>query len=137
MARSEERLEPIRDEVSRAGGKALAIPVDAADPSSVARAFERVKSQLGDVNALVYNAGSFKMGSILEITPEDLTAHWKANCAGALYCTQQVAPAMIQKKAGTILLTGATAALRGGANFSCFAVPARMSFTLGTPATAA
>ena len=42
--------------------------------------------------------------------------------AGAFYAAQQVLPAMIEAERGTILLTGATASLRGSARFSALAV---------------
>jgi NAD(P)-dependent dehydrogenase (short-subunit alcohol dehydrogenase family) len=42
--------------------------------------------------------------------------------SGAFYASQQVLPAMVERGSGTILLTGATAALRGSARFSALAV---------------
>jgi NAD(P)-dependent dehydrogenase (short-subunit alcohol dehydrogenase family) len=62
------------------------------------------------------------MGGILELPPEDFDRCWKANCAGAFYGAQSVLPAMLQRGRGTIILTGATASLRGSARFSALAV---------------
>jgi len=42
----------------------------------------------------------------------------QSNCLGAFSAAQQVLPSMVERSSGTILLTGATASLRGGANFS-------------------
>jgi NAD(P)-dependent dehydrogenase (short-subunit alcohol dehydrogenase family) len=58
----------------------------------------------------------------LDLSPEQFDECFKANCAGAFYAAQQVLPAMVEAERGTILLTGASAALRGKANFSALAV---------------
>jgi len=122
MARREESVAGVRGEIEAAGGTALPVSTDATDPASVAAAFDEVRSSLGDPAVFVYNAGAFQMGGILEISPEKFDECFKANCAGAFYAAQQVLPAMVENGRGTILLTGATAALRGGARFSALAV---------------
>ena len=122
MARREESLAPVREEIECEGGKALPVPADATDPASVAPAFGRVRGELGDPEVFVYNAGAFQMGGILDLSPEEFDACFKANCAGAFYAAQQVLPAMVEAGRGTVLLTGATAALRGSARFSALAV---------------
>jgi short-subunit dehydrogenase len=70
MARTLEKLTPIQQEIENSGGQALSISVDATDPTSVADAFEQVRSQLGNPEVFIYNAGAFKMGGILEISPQ-------------------------------------------------------------------
>ena len=62
------------------------------------------------------------MAGILELTPEQFEQNWKVNCFGAFLAVQQVLPAMIERGGGTILLTGATAAVRGSAKFAALAV---------------
>jgi len=121
MARSEESLSAAREEVEGAGGTALAVEVDATDPTSVAQAFDEVRDALGDPGVFVYNAGVFRMGGILELTPQDFDACFRANCSGAFYGAQQVLPAMLEKGRGTVIFTGATAALRGSAKFAALA----------------
>lgn len=122
MARGEESVADVRGEIEAGGGTALPIPTDATDPESVAAAFETVRGELGDPEVFVYNAGAFQMGGILEIEPDKFDECFKANCAGAFYAARQVLPAMAGAGRGTILLTGATAALRGSARFSALAV---------------
>lgn len=121
IARREESLSGVREEIESEGGTALAVTADATDAGSVSAAFERVRSELGDPEVLVYNAGAFQMGGILEITPEQFDDCLRANCSGALYAAQQVLPAMAEAGHGTAILTGATAALRGSARFSALA----------------
>ena len=122
MARSEGSMSGAREEIEGAGGEALAVTADATDAASVARALGEVRGSLGDPEVFVYNAGAFRMGGILELTPEDFDRCWKANCAGAFYAAQQVLPARLARARGTVILTGATAALRGSVRFSALAV---------------
>jgi NAD(P)-dependent dehydrogenase (short-subunit alcohol dehydrogenase family) len=121
MAREKERLGKVREEIEDARGTALAVSADATDAASVASAFEQVREELGNPEVFVYNAGAFEMGGILELSPEQFDNCFRANCSGAFYGAQQVLPAMVEKERGTIILTGATAALRGSAKFAALA----------------
>ncbi|WP_315787109.1 SDR family NAD(P)-dependent oxidoreductase [Fischerella sp. JS2] len=122
MARNIDKLSQIQKDIEANGGKALAVACDVSDPTSVNNAFEQVKSQLNAPEILVYNAGAFTMAGILELTPEQFEANWKVNCFGAFLAVRQVLPQMVERSRGTILLTGATAATRGGARFAALAV---------------
>ena len=122
LARSERSVAGVREEIEGSGGTAFASSADATEPASVASAFERVRDELGDPGVFVYNVGAFEMGGVLEIPPERFDECFKANCAGAFYTARQVLPAMIEAGRGTILMTGATASLRGSARFSALAV---------------
>jgi NAD(P)-dependent dehydrogenase (short-subunit alcohol dehydrogenase family) len=122
LARSTKALQPVQAEIERQGGKALSIMTNATNPDSVTVAFEQIRQQLGEPEVFIYNAGAFQKGGILDITPQQFEDCWKANCFGAFLGAQNVLPAMVERGRGTILLTGATAALRGSAGFSCLAV---------------
>ncbi len=122
MARREESVSGVRREIEEGGGKALPVSTDATDPASVAAAFGRVRGELGDPGVFVYNAGAFQVGGILDLSPEKFDECFRTNCAGAFYAARHVLPAMVERGGGTVLLTGATAALRGGARFSALAV---------------
>jgi NAD(P)-dependent dehydrogenase (short-subunit alcohol dehydrogenase family) len=122
MARKVETLAAAEAKVAAHGAKATSIPADASSALSLAAAFEDVRKQLGDPDVLVYNAGAFHMGNVLDVTPELFESCWRANCLGAFLCAREVLPKMLERKAGTILLTGATASMRGSAGFSCLSV---------------
>ena len=121
MARGEESLAAAREEVEALGETALAATADATDAASVASSFARVREELGEPEVFVYNAGAFQMGGILELSPEQFDDCFRANCSGAFYGAQQVLPAMVEREHGTIILSGATAALRGSARFAALA----------------
>ena len=123
MGRTEEKLAAAREAIEEEGGKALEVPCDASDEASVGAAFERVRAELGDPSVLVYNAGAFQMGSLLELAPEDLERCWRTTAFGAFLCARQVLPKMVERGEGTVIFTGATASLRGGARFAALAAP--------------
>ncbi|BAZ11787.1 short-chain dehydrogenase/reductase SDR [Calothrix sp. NIES-4071] len=122
MARTEEKLSQIQSDIENSGGKALSVTVDVTDAALLTGAFERVKSELDAPSVFIYNAGIFQVNGILDIAPEKFEYAWKVNCFGAFLGAQQVLPAMIERKQGTIIFTGATAALKGSARFAALAV---------------
>ena len=67
---------------------------DASDPASVDAAFAQVQEQLGDVDVLIYNAGSGSWQTVEEISPEAFEQSWRVNALGALVTSQRVIPAM-------------------------------------------
>ena len=113
-ARSADYLHTLGGEIRNGGGQVLEIPADISDPKQVASAFARVRSELGDPDVLLYNAGSGTWGSIVDITPEQYEASWRVNALGAFVCAKEVAPAMIARGRGVMLFTGATAGVKAG-----------------------
>jgi len=95
---------------------------DATDPAAVGDAFAALERTQGKADALVYNlsARPFPPTPISELTPERLESDWKTGPWGALLCTKAVLPAMQEAGRGTILITGASASLRGSARFGSF-----------------
>jgi NAD(P)-dependent dehydrogenase (short-subunit alcohol dehydrogenase family) len=72
MARSEEASRSVQGEITSGGGVARSFACDASDEGSVRSAFARVREELGDPEVLVYNAGAFQMGGVLQLSPADL-----------------------------------------------------------------
>jgi NAD(P)-dependent dehydrogenase (short-subunit alcohol dehydrogenase family) len=100
---------------------ARAYACDATDPESVEAAFARVRSDLGPIDTLIYNAGSGSWKTVEEISAHDFERSWRVYALGALLAAQQVIPAMKEKGAGNIVVIGATASLRGRAKTAGFA----------------
>jgi NAD(P)-dependent dehydrogenase (short-subunit alcohol dehydrogenase family) len=120
-ARNEEHLAAL--EQAGTGGRVRAYPCDSTDEGAVAALFDRASAELGEPDLVVYNAGAFRPGGILEIAAEDFERCWKVGCLGGFLVGQAAARRMVPRGAGTILFTGATAALRGSARFANLAVP--------------
>jgi len=96
---------------------------DATKAPDVARVFSAVERELGAPSVVVFNAGAYERGGILEITAESFERCWRVGCLGGFNVGQAAARLMVEKGAGTILFTGATASLRGSAGFANLAVP--------------
>jgi NAD(P)-dependent dehydrogenase (short-subunit alcohol dehydrogenase family) len=94
---------------------------DVGDAASVERAFSAIRADLGDVDVLVYNAGSGVWGTVEEVSAVDFEASWRVNALGALLASKQVIPAMKKSKHGSILFVGATASRRGNVKTAAFA----------------
>jgi NAD(P)-dependent dehydrogenase (short-subunit alcohol dehydrogenase family) len=94
---------------------------DATNPDDVAALFGRVADNPPDV--VVFNAGAFVPAGILDITPDTFERCWRIGCFGGFLVGQAAARLMVRRGRGTILFTGATASLRGGARFANLAVP--------------
>lgn len=106
------------------GAKAYAC--DVTSESDVASTFDRIRADLGEVEALIYNAGSSVWGDVENITASNFESTWRVNALGALLVAKQVIPAMKRSAKGSIILIGATASRRGAARTAAFA-PAKMA----------
>ncbi len=94
---------------------------DVSDPRSVESAFAAIRVDLGEVDVLIYNAGSGVWSTVEELSAADFEASWRTNALGALLASQQVIPAMKKAKRGTIVFVGATASRRGNVKTAAFA----------------
>jgi NAD(P)-dependent dehydrogenase (short-subunit alcohol dehydrogenase family) len=103
-------------------GGVVRVDCDATRQGDVERVFERAAS-LGQPEVAVFNAGAFVRGSILETDPAEFERCWRVGCFAGLLVGQAAARRMLARGAGTILFTGATASLRGGAGFVNLASP--------------
>lgn len=122
LARTAEHRDTVAQRIRADGGDARGYACDAGNPQSVAHAFEQVRTDLGDPEVLIYNAGVFAVGGLLELPVDAFEDAWRVNCLGGFLAARAVVPAMLQRGHGTLLFTGATAALRGGARFAGLAV---------------
>ena len=98
----------------------------AADVSSsedVLHVFDSVGRDLGEPDLVVFNAGAFQKANVLDINPADFERCWRIGCLGGLLVGQGAARRMVKRGHGTIIFSGATAALRGSAGFANLAVP--------------
>ncbi|MBT8492162.1 MAG: SDR family NAD(P)-dependent oxidoreductase [Deltaproteobacteria bacterium] len=102
-------------------GDARAYACDVTDADAIAKAFEAVRKDLGEVDVLVYNAGSGTWGNIEVLEADAFERAWRINTMGLFNCAKQIIPAMKARKAGSIVIVGATASLRGKPFTTAFA----------------
>jgi NAD(P)-dependent dehydrogenase (short-subunit alcohol dehydrogenase family) len=120
LARKAQYLKTLADEVRRGDATILDLACDVGDRAQVAESFRAIRSDLGEPEVLLYNAGSGTFGNITQITPDQYEADWRVNAFGAFLAAKEVAPAMIARGHGTMLFTGATAGVKAGAKSVSF-----------------
>jgi len=117
LARRAELTSKLAGELPRA----KAYPCDVADQASVDAAFTNIRADLGDVDVLIFNAGSGVWGNVEEVTAEDLERAWRINTLGLFLAARQAIPTMRRRGQGAIIVVGATASRRGAAGAAAFA----------------
>ena len=101
----------ICDTIVAAGGKAICVQADVAQPSQVKDMVQTVVTELGPVDILVNNAGIGRPSSILETTMADLDYMVGVNLKGTILCVQAVSGSMMDRKYGRILNITSLAAM--------------------------
>ncbi len=116
-ARNTEKLSGLCSETG-----ARAYSCDGADPGQVEALFEAVTADMGEPDIVVYNASNRARGPIVDLDPEAVRTAIEISCFGGFLVARQAARQMIARGSGTILLTGASASVKGYPNSSSFAM---------------
>lgn len=119
--RSADKLQPLVDAIKANGGEAHGFACDARKEEDVIALVEQIESQIGPIEAFVFNIGANVPCSILEETARKYFKIWEMACFSGFLNAREVAKRMATRQRGTILFTGATAGLRGAAGFAAFA----------------
>jgi NAD(P)-dependent dehydrogenase (short-subunit alcohol dehydrogenase family) len=106
--------------VSEIGCKSFA--ADASDPAAVARLFAEVDATIGEPDVVIYNASARTRGPLLELDPEEVRRSMATAAFGGFLVVQQAARRMLPRGRGAILLTGASASVKGFAQSAPFAM---------------
>jgi 3-oxoacyl-[acyl-carrier protein] reductase len=102
---SQAAAEKIVAEIEAAGGKAIAVQANLADPASIAPLVEAVATKLGPIDVLVNNAGIYEFGPLEAVTPEHFHKQFNINVLGLLLVTQ-AAVARFNSAGGSIINIG-------------------------------
>jgi len=121
LARDTAYGEQLAKEMKAAGGRFLPLACDITDARALDESVTHIQKELGPVSVYVHHASQFVMNPFLEIAPAEFESLWRVTFLGAVLGAQRVLPAMVKQQRGTLLFTGATAALRGGSKFAAFA----------------
>jgi len=119
--RNLDKLQPLVDEIRAAGGEAHGFASDARNEDEVNALFDDIEGRIGPVEVFVFNIGANVPSSILEETARKYFKVWEMACFAGFLTARKAARCMAPRGKGTILFTGATASLRGAANFAAFA----------------
>lgn len=96
---------------------------DATVGEQVKRLFERVTAELGPPSLVVFNVGIWDPAAMLDISEELFEATWRTGCFAGFLVGRAAAASMLDTGGGTIIFSGATGSIRGGAGFAAFASP--------------
>ncbi|MBA1146915.1 SDR family NAD(P)-dependent oxidoreductase [Ectothiorhodospiraceae bacterium WFHF3C12] len=121
-SRRGDNCEAVARRIREGGGRADAVAADATDPAAVQALFDQVLTGAGRPSVVVFNAGAFEPNRVTDIDPDDFERCWRVGCLGGFLVGQRAAQSMQASGGGTIIFTGATASLRGGAGFANLAV---------------
>lgn len=102
---SKASAEKVVAEIEKAGGKAIAVQANVANPDSISSLVKTVAEKLGPIDVLVNNAGIYEFGALDQITPEHFHKQFDLNVLGLLLTTQ-AAVANFNPKGGSIINIG-------------------------------
>jgi NAD(P)-dependent dehydrogenase (short-subunit alcohol dehydrogenase family) len=119
--RNGDQLAPLVSEIEKEGGRAVPFGCDARDEDQVIGMFETIERDVGPLGVVVFNPGGNVNFPIRDTTARVYRKVWEMACFGGFLTGREAARVMVPRGHGTILFTGATASVRGGAGFSAFA----------------
>jgi NAD(P)-dependent dehydrogenase (short-subunit alcohol dehydrogenase family) len=112
IARASEGLENACREVELAGGRAVAVPTDVADPDQVEAAAERIERELGPIDVWVNDAMTTIFARFVDISAAEFKRATEVTYLGAVYGTMSALRRMWPRNRGTIVQVGSALAYR-------------------------
>ena len=119
--RSADKLQPLVQRIQDEGGQARAFGSDARDESAVEALVQTIEREVGPIEVAGFNIGANVRFNVVDTSERVYRKVWEMAALAGFLMGREVAKAMLPRGRGTILFTGATASLRGGAGFSAFA----------------
>jgi short-subunit dehydrogenase len=112
LARGSDRLEAAKKEVEEAGGEALAIPTDVAEPNQVQAAAQLVEEQFGPIDIWINNAMTSVFSPARQMTPEEYKRVTEVTYLGVVYGTLSALRSMLPRDQGCVVQVGSALAYR-------------------------
>ena len=114
-------LDPLLAKIRADGGEAHGFGSDARVEEEVVKLFETIERDIAPLEVVVFNIGANVRFGIVETTTRVFQKVWEMACFSGFLTLREAARVMTPRGRGTILVTGATASMRGGKGFSAFA----------------
>ena len=119
--RNLDQLEAVAASIRAEGGEAHAFGVDARVEAEMIALVDRIETEVGPLQVVVFNIGANVRFSVIDTTAQVYSKVWEMAALSGFFAGREAARVMAPRGRGTILFTGATASTRGGAGFSAFA----------------
>ena len=113
LARKQEELDQLGEEIRALGVKYLPIICDASDFEGLGRAYQQVWDTFGRFDLLVNSAGTGVMTPFEDLTLEDIDSTIDVNLKGTIYSVRQAVGYMAKSGGGNILNISSMSAIRG------------------------
>ena len=117
--RTRTQLDKVVGSIETNEGNATAVVADATDEARVIDLFERAEAA-GRIDLAIYNAGNNTPGKIIDMEADYFERSWRVGCFGGFLFGREAVRRMVPHRRGALLFTGASASLRGRANFAAF-----------------
>ncbi len=121
VGRSEEKLNASLDELRAKGAQVEAVLGDVTDEALVQRVVAQADLPEAPLQAALFNAGGNWPAGFLDMDAAFLEQMWRTNALAGFILAKAAIEAMLPRKSGTVIFTGASASLRGKARFGGFA----------------
>ncbi len=118
--RHADALEALAQTIRDEGYQAEACPADARDEDAMVGLFNKIESDIGPIEVVVFNIGANVRFNITDTTARVYRKVWEMACFAGFLTGREAASRMLERGRGTIIFTGATASMRGGVGFSAF-----------------
>jgi NAD(P)-dependent dehydrogenase (short-subunit alcohol dehydrogenase family) len=118
--RNGEKLAPLVEEITAAGGRCEGKTLDARQEDQVT-AFMRDADAAAPLEVAVFNIGGNVNFPLLDTTERVFRKVWELACYAGFLSGREAARAMLPRGRGSIFFTGATASMRGGKGYAAFA----------------
>ncbi len=118
--RHAETLEALAQSIRDEGFQARSFPADARDEEAMVGLIDTVEREVGPIDVAVFNIGANVRFNVTDTTAQVYRKVWEMAAFAGFLMGREVAKPMIVRQRGTIIFTGATASIRGGAGFSAF-----------------
>ena len=119
--RNGDKLAPLVEEIGKKGGEAHGFTLDAREEEQVVEVFDRIESDIGPLDTMIFNPGGNVNFPIRDTTSRVFRKVWEMACLGGFLCGREAANRMVPRGRGSIFFTGATASMRGGSGYAAFA----------------
>ena len=119
--RSADALAPLVDQIRSEGGAAHGFGSDARREDDVAALFAHIESEIAPIEVMVFNIGANVRFRIVDTTAQVYRKVWEMGALAGFLAGREAARVMTRRQRGSIIFTGATASVRGGAGFAAFA----------------
>ncbi len=95
------------------GGTAKSYVTDAGDPETLQSTLAQAENELGPIDVLIYNADLAMFGTVDDLDEQSFEQSWRVSVLGFYAAARTVGRAMAERGSGAIVVSGATASLRG------------------------